>query len=356
MLVGVTACAFSPLFQLTARSRWWQEGWAFALAILIAGFYAVDGELRPDRADTWTALRMRRFALPVVSLLFATSLIFPTFGPFWVLWILVGTNLMLLAFAFVPRVRTVSLCVSSVGALGLTVIDDTASWTLIPIGLAWALLPALDRMAIARLRLPRGRAEAPGFRLALLSGIAAFGLGGLAFGLANAALPASTRSFEVVNLLEPREAGSTASVTPEMPALELFFLLVAIVVFLFLVTRIGGESAERSELDVSRQATAADPPRPLAPTRLEVDHWPASPRRDLVRTYLEHRRKLDAHGLAGHAGSTPTRLAQGVPESVRAAAAALAARFGRARWAKTPVGSDDVEAARLEAAHVERSL
>lgn len=357
----VATTAFAPLVLLAPKTAWWQNT-AFAGALLVfAGLASLRGEAAPELADTWTAERAQRYSPLAIGLLIPISLLFPTLGTWYLLWLLFWVNAALLPWTFMPRVRTVSLCVSSAAALGLTVVSDQAAWSLLGIALGWLLVPSLDRMGDARLKLT----ERPGPALlpALAPSSALLALGLAIFAILSALLPASTRDYEVIDLLTPRYAPSAgAPPQAELPSLELFGLLVLIVGLLLFITRLdAGASGDATTLreEASMQMEGAQP-LTAEVLRAAVARWPRGSRRDLVEAYLEHLERLESLGYARTPDTTPaalaTRISRRLPADLAATSRRLAEAFAQARWAGCPVALDAPKEAIEDARTIENAL
>jgi hypothetical protein len=331
------------------------------LLLVLAAVQSVRAEQSPEDLDSPSARRAKRFAPTAVGLLLAGLFFFPRFEAPWTqgggayLVLLFFVNLPLAAFWHVPSVRAVSLVVASVAALGATVIvpDDAAAPCLLPVAAAWVLVPALDRLALVRGRLdPR---PDPRLRPTLAAGAAVLVVGLALFAASTLVLPPSVRRWTSLNVFSPSPTRTGPVVPPpDVPVGKLLGLLMAAALTLLAWNAYASSRGRRSrppELVLPMAASAA---RPLDPAAIEraLGAWPAGARREVVQTYLDHLRALEARAALRQPGTTPLALARRLDQ---AAAARLAERFGRARWDPAPIATDDAARARDEAAEVERA-
>lgn len=356
----VAVICFAPLLYLAPKTAWWQST-AFAGALLLfAGLASLRGEAAPELADSWASQRAQRYSPLAIGLLISVSLIFPTFGTWYLLWLLFCVNVALLPWTFIPRVRTVSLCVSSAAALGMTVISDAATPSLVGVALGWLLVPSLDRMGDSRLELIQRPAFAPLPTFAPASALLALGLAIFA-GLI-VLLPASTRGYEVIDLLAPRSSlRGGAAVDVELPSLELFVLLAMIVVLLLILNRLGGAGDIEVPLrEEGSMKIGGAVPLTAEALQAATKRWPQGSRRDLVEAYLAHLRRLESLGFARTPDTTPadlaTRVSRRLSPALAAASRRLAEQFARARWSRGPIAADAAKKAIEDTRTIEEAL
>lgn len=367
VLLVATIGAFAPLALRAASgpdaARGLRDASVALALLLLAAFQSLRAEATPEDLDSPSARRAKRFAPLAVGLLLVGLFVFPRFDPDGgVLTLLFFANLPLVAYWHVPSVRAVSLVVASVAALGGTVFvrDDVAAPALLPIGAAWTLVPALDRLAAVRARLePRPPAVlGPTLRTAGLVLAAGLAL----FVAARLALPPSTRSWVASSFLASTSPRGEPPPTPDLPIGRLLALLGAAALTLLMwnayASRLG--TRRRTVEQLLPMATAA--PRRLDPEAVAraVGEWPLGPRRAVVEAYLGHVLAIEAKGEPRGPAMTPRGLARLLAAALSPlagdAATRLADRFGRARWDPAPIGADEPATARAEVAHVEREL
>lgn len=344
VLALVLACAPPPLVLsgLDTDLGHWQQPLPWVFALLIATLCLVRGEQNPALMDEDPARRAARYSLLVPPALFLLALLFPYTISWAALWGLAGVELYLLAYAYVPRVRTAALGVASALALGLTVLEPGAGVLLAAPALCWLALPALDQSARARLSL---YADTPAaLRWPLWAVLASFVCGGVVFAAVFALLPPTALDYRGVGLLqatgrlEPRGSGEWSP-----PWLELTILVVLVVATLVLIGRglsgrsSGEEALEEPEHDLGWSALGSAP----RPARGQ-SAWPADPRRALVERYLDHLERLRASGLSLGPEDTPAQIAARLPAELQAEASRLAERFQAARWTAAPVSAEDL--------------
>lgn len=357
-MVAATLGAFAPLGVETCRRGLdgVRDAGLCGLVLLLAAYASLQAEASPEELDSPPARRARRFAPFAVGVAVAGLLVFPWYALWGLPTLLFFANLPLVAFWHVTRVRAVSLLVATIAALASSVIVEAAAWSLLPVGLAWALVPAFDRAAATRALLePRPRPR-PGPPLA--AGLAVVAAGALVFAAATAVLPPSTRAFTTSDLMKPRPGAFVdPPKPPDIPLGPLTILLAACALTLLAWNAYASRQGKgRAELPAVG-AMSTDGPQPLDPDELAraVATWPPGPRREVVETYLRHLVDLEAAGRARALRQTPLALAatlgQRLP-AVLAAATRLAERFGRARWSPEPVAPDEPARARDEAALV----
>lgn len=331
------------------------------LLLVLAAVQSARAEESPEDLDSPSARRAKRFAPTAVGLLLAGLFFFPRFEAPWAqgggayLVLLYFVNLPLAAFWHVPAVRAVSLVVASVAALGATVMvpDDAAAPCLLPVAAAWVLVPALDRLAAVRARIePR---PAPRLRPTLTASAAVLALGLALFAASMLVVPASTRRWTSLNVFSPASTRHVGPIVPppDVPVGKLLGLLMAAALTLLAWNAYASSRGGRARPLVAALPMTASAARPLDPAAIDraLGAWPPGARREVVQTYLDHLRALEARTTLRQPGTTPFGLARllGVE-----AAARLAERFGRARWDPAPIATDEVACARTEAADVER--
>lgn len=365
VLFGCTCAAFAPLAVRGVLGKTPSAGARDAfmglLLLVLAALQSVRAEQSPEDLDSPSARRAKRFAPTAVGLLLAGLFFFPRFEAPWAqgggayLVLLFFVNLPLAAFWHVPSVRAVSLVVASVAALGATVLvpDDAAAPCLLPVAAAWVLVPGLDRLALVRARLdPR---PDPRLRPTLVAAAAVLAVGVALFTASTLVLPASTRRWTSLNVFSPSPTRTGPVVAPpDVPVGKLLGLLMAAALTLLAWNAYAASRGGRRrppELVLPMAPSAA---RPLDPAAIEraLGAWPAGARREVVQTYLDHLRALEARAAVRQPGTTPLDLARRLGHQ---AAVRLAERFGRARWGPAPVATDEAAHARAEAAEVERA-
>lgn len=354
-LTATAISVFVPLSLLGPRTTWWQHPLVVLAFLLLVGAYALLGESMPELIDSEGAQRLHRSSPLVPPALLLFVLLFPDVGRWGLLWALYALNAILLLFAYVPRVRLMALLTTSVAALGLTVLDDAATWCLAPVGLAWLVVPSLDRLSVVRYQLDRR--VRPSVLPALVASLALFGTGLAVFLLGVWLLPRSTRGFGAIDLFEAQ--GKMAEATKiDLPVLELFSLAVLVLLALYFISRIGLRKRERGlgSAEGLSMAFGASRPLELEDPEVAVAGWPQGTRRTLVREYLEHLRRLRQLGRGRERGETPHGVADRAPPAAREAAGRLARLFGRARWSPEEVGGDDLREAARARREVEDQL
>jgi hypothetical protein len=355
VLAVATLSAFAPLGLVVARgTSGLRDALLCAAALAMGALHTIKAEASPEELDSPPARRAQRFAPFAIGAAVGGLILFPTYAQWGYVSILFFADLPLVAFWHVRRVRAVSLLVATVAGLASTVLTDLAAWCLLPIAAAWALVPALDRLAAARSLIdPR---PAPRVAPALAAGAVVVAVGGLLFAAGVLLLPPSVRAFEFVDPFKPRPG--VVAQPPRPPDLPIgpSLLLIGVCAMSLLaynayVSRLGG----KAQLPPPPGAMAASASRPLDPEAVgrAVAAWPAGPRRDVVEAYLRHLVELEARGRIRAVRQTPLQLAAALAArlspATAGAAAALAERFGRARWGAAPVEAADAARARVEA-------
>lgn len=353
VLAAATLSAFAPLGVVVANgTTGLRDALLCAAALAMGAVHTLKAEASPEELDSPPARRAQRFAPFAIGAAVGGLILFPTYAQWGYVSILFFADLPLVAFWHVRRVRAVSLLVATVAGLASTVLADEAAWCLLPIAAAWALVPALDRLAAARALIdPR---PAPRVGPALAAGAVVVGLGALLFTAGVQLLPPSVRAFEFVDAFKPRPGGVTKPPRPpDLPIGPSLLLIgasaMALLAYNAYVQRLGGKAV----LPPPPGAMAVGPSRPLDPEAVgrAVAAWPAGPRRDVVEAYLRHLVDLEARGRIRAVRQTPLQLAAALARlspAAAAAAAALAERFGRARWGAAPVEAVDAARAREE--------
>lgn len=358
-LAGAAMAVFLQLALLAPQHVWWQSPGIVCAAVVAAAVFGLRGEISPELLDSEGAQRAHRLAALVPLLLLGVLSLFPTWGTWTPLWFLFVVTLFLLGYGFVPRARVATLSTLSVVALGLAVLDDVAVWCLAPVGLAWLLLPSLDRLAAVRLQL---QAEvAPALIAALVSSLTVLAVGMGVFGLSCALLPPSTRDFVSADMLRTvKPATRTGPV--EVPVAEILVLAVLVLFSVWFITRTlarGRGTATALEVPLEMQVGSG---QAIDWTSVEaaVARWPDGARRDVVQGYLEHLRRLEQLGFARSVGETPAWLASRVgaalPSDVATLSRRLADAFGAARWSTAPVDNADVTTLKQARAAIEAAL
>ncbi|MBL4849607.1 MAG: DUF4129 domain-containing protein [Planctomycetes bacterium] len=354
ILILIAACVPPPILLSMIDSDLgdWQHPALWVFGLLLASLLCVRGEQHPALMDEEPALRAKRYSMFVAPLLLVTAFLFPYTISWALLWALSLVLIYLLAFAYVPFVRTMALATATTLSLGLTVLDPPLAAPLLAApALAWVALPALEASARSRLSLTAAHEPRLGWPLTAIAGCLALGTG--VFAAAWSLLPPTHADFRQVGLL--RSAGGQVVLRPgPLPAppwFEIGTLVVLVVVGLVLMGRLLAGSNKQSRegldlpVDMSWQAST------LRARREQVKgDWPTSTRLALIERYLLHLARL---GLDPTPQETPALLLARVPEPERARAAQLAERFERARWSSQPVAPGELEAARADAEAIE---
>lgn len=358
VLLLLAACGPGPLVLGAIDSELdnWQHPLPWGLALFVAALLLLRGELHPALLDEEPARRANRYSLFVPPLLLITAVLFPHTISWALLWALSLVLLYLLAFAYVPRVRTAALAVASALSFGIVVLDPDMAWVLAAPGVAWFALPALETSARARLALtaasqPRLIWPLSGLAFCLL-------VGGGVFAAAAALLPSAQADYRRTGLL--KSPGSApiqpTGEIPSVPWLELGVLVLVVVVTVVLFVRfLAGSRREAPEEPDLPQTLSFLGKRSRAPRARgpRASEWASSPRLALIERYLKH---LALLGLEPAPPDTPGVLLERLPAEVHEEARRLAERFERARWSPHPVEAEDLAAAEAEASAIEAAL